>query len=169
MSKPKITIRPATLRTEGPDDAEALLALIKGLALYEHEPDAVKATAGDLRRHGTGPAKRFEAIIAELDGRPAGFALYFHNYSTWTGKPGIYLEDLFVEESARGHGLGRRLMSRVARIARERDCERLDLWVLHWNKTRDFYHRLGIEHMKEWLPYRTRRAGIEKLAAEDRD
>jgi GNAT superfamily N-acetyltransferase len=167
MTKPKITIRPAALRAEGADDAETLLALVKALALYEHEPDAVKATAADLRRHGTGPAKRFEAIIAELDGRPVGFALYFHNYSTWTGRPGLYLEDLFVAESARGHGLGRRLMTRLARIAKERDCGRLDLGVLHWNKTREFYHRLGIQHMKDWLPYRADRQGIDKLAAED--
>jgi GNAT superfamily N-acetyltransferase len=162
-----IVIRDARLAESGPDDAETLLELIKGLALYEREPHAVKATVHDLRRHGTGPRPRFEAIMAELDGRPAGFALFFHNYSTWTGKPGLYLEDLFVYEWARGHGLGRRLMARVARIARDRDCGRLDLWVLHWNETREFYHRLGIEHMKEWLPYRTDRAGIEKLARED--
>ena len=167
MTKPKIAIRPAALRAEGPDDAETHLALVKGLALYEHEPDAVKATVADFRRHGTGPAKRFEAIIAELDDRPVGFALYFHNFSTWTGKPGLYVEDLFVAESARGHGLGRRLMARLARIAQERDCARLDLSVLHWNKTRDFYHHLGMKHMKDWLPYRTGSDGIEKLAAED--
>jgi len=163
----RILIRTARLAENGPDDAETLIDLIKGLALYEHQPDAVKATAADLRRHGTGERPRFEAIIAELDGKPAGIALFFHNFSTWTGKPGLYLEDLFVFEWARGHGLGRKLMARLARIAKERDCGRLDLWVLHWNKTRDFYHRLGIEHMKEWLPYRTDRAGIEKLAKED--
>ncbi|MCC7046936.1 MAG: GNAT family N-acetyltransferase [Alphaproteobacteria bacterium] len=164
---PTVLIRTARLAESGPDDAPTLLDLIKGLALYEHEPDAVKTTVADLRRHGTGARPRFEAIIAELDGRPAGFALFFHNYSTWTGKPGIYLEDLFVHEWARGHGLGRRLMARLARIAQQRDCGRLDLWVLHWNKTRAFYHHLGLAHMKEWLPYRADRAGIEKLAADD--
>jgi len=166
--KPTITIRPALLAESGPDDAGTLLALVRGLALYEHEPAAVKATEDDLRRHGAGPHPKFAALIAELDGRPAGFALYFNNYSTWTGRPGLYLEDLFVEEWARGHGLGRRLMARVARIAEETGCGRLDLWVLHWNKTRNFYHRLGINHMSDWLPYRTDADGIARLAAEDR-
>jgi GNAT superfamily N-acetyltransferase len=159
---PPIAIRPAT-----PEDCGTLLELVKALALYEHEAGAVKATEEDFRLHGFGARPHFEALIAELDGRPAGFALYFHNFSTWTGKPGLYLEDLFVHEWARGHGIGRRLMTRVARIARERDCGRLDLWVLHWNKTREFYHRLGIEHMKDWLPYRCDRAGIERLAQQD--
>lgn len=163
---PRIQIRPARLAQSGADDAQTLLDLVKALALYEKEPDAVKATAEDLRRAGTGPRPYFEAIIAELDGKPAGFALYFHNFSTWTGKPGLYLEDLFVHEWARGHGIGKKLMARCARIALERGCGRLDLWVLDWNPTREFYHRLGINHMKDWLPYRTDAKGIERLAAD---
>ena len=165
-----ISIRPGRLNgpaESGQDDAETLLALIRGLALYENEPHAVKATVEDLRRHGGGQHPRFETLIAELDGKPAGFALYFHNYSTWTGKPGLYLEDLFVEEWARGYGLGRKLMTRCARIAHERGCGRFDLWVLHWNKTREFYHRLGLRHMEEWLPYRADTSALAKMAAED--
>jgi GNAT superfamily N-acetyltransferase len=163
-----IAIRQARLEPPGAglDDAETLLELVKALALYEKEPEAVKATADDLRRAGTGPRPYFEAILAELDGRPAGFALYFHNFSTWTGRPGLYLEDLFVHEWARGHGIGRKLMARCAQIARARGCGRLDLWVLHWNPTREFYHRLGITHMKDWLPYRADAKGIERLAGE---
>ncbi|MBL8704183.1 MAG: GNAT family N-acetyltransferase [Rhodospirillales bacterium] len=164
---PQITIRPALLRQTGPDDAELLKSLVQGLADYENEPDAVKATAEDFRRHGLGDRPRYEALIAELDGKPAGFALFFHNYSTWTGKPGIYLEDFFVYEWARGHGLGNPLNTRLAKVAKERDCGRIDLWVLHWNKTREFYHHMGIRHMDQWVPYRTDRDGIEKLAAED--
>lgn len=165
----RTAIRPARLHppeTRGADDADTLLELVKALALYEKEPEAVQATADDLRRAGTGPRPYFEAIIAELDGRPAGFALYFHNFSTWTGRPGLYLEDLFVHEWARGHGIGRKLMAECARIAKARGCGRLDLWVLHWNPTREFYHRLGIEHMKDWLPYRADAKGIERLAGE---
>ncbi|MCK6453353.1 MAG: GNAT family N-acetyltransferase [Alphaproteobacteria bacterium] len=167
---PSIVLRPGRLNRPGQtgaDDAETLLSLVRGLALYENEPDAVKATAEDLRRHGSGPNPRFETLIVELDGRPAGFALYYHNFSTWTGRPGLFLEDLFVEEWARGHGLGRRLMARCARIAKERGCVRFDLSVLHWNKTREFYHRLGLRHLEEWLPYRAAAEGLERLAAED--
>lgn len=166
---PRVNIRPAKLGAPGAagDDAQTLLDLVKALALYEKEPDAVKATADDLRRAGTGSRPYFEAVIAELDGKPAGFALYFHNFSTWTGKPGLYLEDLFVHEWARGHGLGKKLMAECARIALDRGCGRLDLWVLHWNPTREFYHRLGINHMKDWLPYRTDARGIERLADGD--
>ncbi|MGQ0676102.1 MAG: GNAT family N-acetyltransferase [Rhodospirillales bacterium] len=165
----QILIRPARLGAPGGagDDADTLLALVKALALYEKQPDAVKAAADDLRRAGSGPRPYFEALIAELDGRPAGFALYFHNFSTWTGRPGLYLEDLFVEEWARGHGIGRKLMAACARVALDRGCGRLDLWVLHWNPTRAFYHRLGIEHLKDWLPYRADAKGIARLAGED--
>ncbi len=163
---PRLQIRPARLDQSGQDDAQTLLELVKALALYEKQPDAVKATADDLRRAGTGARPYFEAVIAELDGKAAGFALYFHNFSTWTGKPGLYLEDLFVHEWARGHGVGKKLMAECARIALERGCGRLDLWVLEWNPTREFYHRLGIEHMKDWLPYRTDAKGIERLAGE---
>ena len=165
---PRITLRNAKLGKPGKDDAQTLLDLVKALALYEKAPYAVKARVADLRRHGSGKKKVFEAIIAELDGRPAGFALFFHNFSTWTGKPGLYLEDLFVHEWARGHGIGRKLMASCARIAKKRGCGRLDLWVLHWNPTRAFYHRLGINHMKDWLPYRADAKGIARLARGDK-
>lgn len=156
---PKTLIRPAVVA-----DAETILALVQALAIYEKEPlSSVKATAEDFRRDGFGAEKRFEALIAELDGAPVGFALYFHNYSTWEGRAGLFVEDLFVLESARGHGLGRQLITALAAIADARGCKRLDLNVLDWNPTRDFYHRLGIHHKTEWLPYRMTQPDLARL------
>lgn len=159
---PLVTIRPAR-----PADAPTIVRLIKALAAYENEPaSAVRITEADVLAHGFGERRYFEAVIAELDDEPVGFALYFHNYSTWEGRPGIYVEDLFVEPGARGHGVGRRLMAHIARVALERGCRRIDLWVLHWNTTREFYHRLGLRHMDEWLPYRMAAPEIARLAGE---
>ena len=157
----KTAVRPAT-----PADVETILGFIKGLAAFEKEPDAVKATLDDLRRDGFGEQPKFEVLIAELDGEPVGFALFFPTYSTWEGRPGIYLEDLFVAEHARGQGLGRKLMAALAAIAVARGCRRLELSVLHWNPTREFYHHLGMAHMQEWLPYRLAGEALQALAAE---
>src|ERR1700674_3414316 len=109
---PEIEIRAAT-----PADVGALLQLVKDLAAFEREPDAVTATEADYRRDGFGPDRRFESRLALLDGRPAGFTLFFPNYSTWEGRAGLYLEDIFVAEWARHHGVGRRLMQDLAAIA----------------------------------------------------
>lgn len=159
---PKTLIRPAT-----PDDAQTIIALVQALAIYEKEPlSSVKITPEDVLRDGFGPQKRFEALIALLDDEPVGFALYFHNYSTWEGRAGIYVEDLFVLERARGHGLGRQLITALAKIADARGCKRLDLNVLDWNPTRDFYHRLGIHHKTEWLPYRMTQPDLARLGRE---
>lgn len=158
-----VTIRPAR-----PDDAAFILEMIHELAAFEREPDAVKATEDDLLRDGWGPAPKFEALIAELEGSPAGFALFFHNYSTWEGRAGIYLEDLYVAERARGHGIGRRLVAALAALAVERDCRRLDLSVLDWNPARRFYERIGLKQMKEWLPYRLTGEALMRLAEEAR-
>lgn len=153
------------IRPAEPADAETIVALVQALAIYEKEPlSSVKLTAADILRDGFGTPRRFEALIAELDGKPAGFALFFHNYSTWEGRAGLFVEDLFVLEDARGHGLGRQLITALAAIADARGCRRLDLNVLDWNPTRDFYHRLGITHMKEWLPYRMTQPALARLA-----
>jgi len=157
----KTAVRPAT-----PADVETILGFIKGLAAFEREPDAVKATLDDLLRDGFGEQPKFEVLIAELDGEPVGFALFFPTYSTWEGRPGIYLEDLFVAEHARGQGLGRKLMAALAAITVARGCRRLELSVLHWNPTREFYHHLGMGHMQEWLPYRLAGEALQALAAE---
>ncbi|MEK9969902.1 MAG: GNAT family N-acetyltransferase [Ferrovibrio sp.] len=156
---PKTLIRPATA-----DDADTIVSLVQALAIYEKEPlSSVRLTADDIRRDGFGPVKYFETLIAELDGEPVGFALYFHNYSTWEGRAGLFVEDLFVLERARGHGLGRQLITALAAIADARGCKRLDLNVLDWNPTREFYHRLGINHKTEWLPYRMTQPAIARL------
>ena len=156
-----------TIRTATEADAGLLLQLIRELAIYENAPDAVVATEADLVRHGFGPERAFEALLAFADGRPAGFTLFFTNFSTWLGKPGLYLEDVFVSEWARGLGIGRRLMARLAAIAIERDYGRLDFWVLHWNPVRGFCEKLGVRCMDEWLPYRAEGEALRRLALED--
>jgi GNAT superfamily N-acetyltransferase len=157
-----IRIRFATL-----DDAGLLLRLIRDLAAYERAPNAVVATEEDLRRYGFGLERQFEALLAFLDGEPAGFALFHPRFSTWLGRPGVYLEDLFVTQAARGKGVGRRLMTRLAAIAVERGWERIDFQVLERNPARGFYRRLGIEHLGDWLRYGGDAAALRRLAAVD--
>ena len=148
-------------------DAGHIIRLIKGLAAYENEPESsVKITEADIQRDGFTDPKRFECLIAELGGDVVGFALFFPNYSTWEGRPGLYLEDLFVEERARGSGLGKDLMAALARLALDRGYGRMDLSVLDWNPTRDFYHAVDCTHMDTWLPYRMDGAAIAALAAD---
>jgi GNAT superfamily N-acetyltransferase len=154
-----ITIRPATAA-----DVDTILHFIKSLAAFEREPNAVKTTPEDLLRDGFSEQPKFETLIAEMDGTPVGFALFFPTYSTWEGTAGIHLEDIFVEESVRGQGVGERLMQALAAIAIERGCARLELQVLDWNPAREFYHRLGMEHMQEWLSYRVSGEALRKLA-----
>src|SRR5438067_55327 len=149
------------------DDAGLLLRLIRELAAYERAPDAVIATEADLVRHGFGRQPQFEAILAFFDGEPAGAALFHTRFSTWLGRPGLYLEDLYVTEAARGRGVGRRLMARLAAIAVERGWGRIDFHVLDWNPARRFYERLGMSHVGEWLRYSTDEEGLRRLAAED--
>ncbi|GGF17236.1 N-acetyltransferase [Aliidongia dinghuensis] len=158
---PRIHLRDAT-----PDDVPVILALIRELAAFEREPDAVVATEADLLRDGFGPEKRFGCRVAELDDRVVGFALWFFSYSTWLGRAGIYLEDLYVAESARGHGIGRRLIIDMAQLAVRHGAQRLDLAVLDWNPARGFYERLGIKHRSDWLPYRIDGEALERVAAE---
>lgn len=152
------------------DDADTIVDLVRALAIYEKEPlTSVKLTADDIRRDGFGAARRFEVLLAEEDGKAQGFALFFPNYSTWEGRAGLFIEDLFVRKEARGRGLGRQLVTAVAAIAQARGCPRIDLNVLDWNPTRDFYHRIGLYHMTDerqsWLPYRMRESEIAALAA----
>jgi GNAT superfamily N-acetyltransferase len=154
-----IEIRAATAA-----DAGTLLELVKALAAYEKKPDAVKATAADLLRDGFGPAPRFEALLAFVDGKPAGFALFFADYSTWEGRTGLFLEDLFVAEAARRRGVGRALLAELAGIVVARGWGRLNLNVLTWNPARAFYHAIGFEHMAEWTPYRIEGDALRRLA-----
>ncbi len=162
MAQRVIRIRPAQA-----SDAALIVRFVRALAVYEKEPpETVRVTEVDIVRDGFGERPRFEALIAELDGVAAGFALFFPNYSTWEGRPGLYVEDIFVEESARRHGVGRRLMAAVARIARERGFARLDLAMLDWNPARGFYRRLGFRHMESWQPFRPEGRALESLALE---
>jgi enamine deaminase RidA (YjgF/YER057c/UK114 family)/GNAT superfamily N-acetyltransferase len=155
---------PVAIRLATPADAALMLDLVRALARFEKQADAVKATVEDILREGFGERPAFECLVAELDGRAAGFAVFFHNYSTWTGRKGLYLEDIFVHEWARGRGVGDAMMRALARLALDRGCGRLDLAVLDWNPARAFYERLGFRHMNEWLPYRIDGAGLRRLA-----
>ena len=157
------------LRFATVEDIELLLQLIRELATYEKAPEAVVATEDDLRRHGFGPEPRFEALLAFFDDEPAGFALFYPDFSTWRGRPGLFLEDLYVREWARGRGVGRRLMTRLAALAVERDWPALHFNVLDWNPARGFYRRLGIERRNEWLPHSATGEALRRLAAQDRD
>jgi GNAT superfamily N-acetyltransferase len=156
------TIRPAT-----PADAETIVRLIRGLAEFEREPDAVEATPETIAAQLASERPPFEALLAEQDGRAVGFALFFESYSTWTARPGIYLEDLFVEEDARGGGAGGALLAAVARVAIERGCGRLELAALDWNtRAIDFYRAHGAQAMDEWTVYRFSGAALEALASD---
>ncbi|MDP6692024.1 MAG: GNAT family N-acetyltransferase [Alphaproteobacteria bacterium] len=163
----------AIIRWAVPGDAGHIVRLIRALAAYENEPaSSVKVTEADILRDGFGlldgdqgqPDRRFECLIAEHGGVPVGLCLFFHNYSTWEGRAGLYVEDLFVEPTLRGQGLGRDLMAAVARVALDRGCARVDLSVLDWNPTRAFYDRIEMIHMEAWRPYRMEQDAITTLA-----
>jgi GNAT superfamily N-acetyltransferase len=146
-------------------DAGQILKFIRALAAFERAPDAVEATEEGLIRDGFGPNPFFQCLIAHYDGRPAGFALYFFNYSTWVGRPGIYVEDLFVLPEFRRKGIGRALLKQVALIAVENGCQRLQWEVLDWNTPAiDFYRELGAEFLDEWRNVRLGNEAIERLA-----
>jgi GNAT superfamily N-acetyltransferase len=154
------------IRLATPADVPLILDLIRALALYERDPDAVKATEIDLMRDGFGEHPCFECLIAEDgNGEPAGFALYFYNYSTWRGRSGIHLEDLFVLPHHRGQGIGKALLARVAARAVEQRCVRLQWDVLEWNQTAiDFSQGMGAKFLEEWRIMRVNDEAIQKLA-----
>jgi GNAT superfamily N-acetyltransferase len=146
-------------------DAALILEFVRALAAYERAPDAVTATEQGLLRDGFGPHPFYYCLIAEHEGRPAGFALYFFNYSTWMGRPGIYLEDIFVYPELRGRGIGKALLKRVAAIAVEKGCQRLQWEVLDWNTPAiDFYRAMGAEFLDEWRNVRVSGEALTSLA-----
>lgn len=154
-----LTIRPATV-----DDAALLRSFIWELADFEKEPDEVRVTAQDLARDGFGDSPKFRALIAEWEGQPAGYALFFGYYSTWRGA-GIYLEDVFVRPALRGRGIGTALLARVARVARDENCVLLKWEVLHWNKPAiDLYKAMGGQFMDEWRSVLLMGDALQKLA-----
>lgn len=140
---------------------------IRALAEYEKLLHEVRFDEAALAERLFGERRYAEVLIGEVDGRPEGFALFFHNFSTFEGKPGVYLEDLFVNPAARGAELGKALLARLAQIAVERDCPRLEWWVLDWNEPAiNFYKSLGASPMDEWTTYRVDGAALKRLAGE---
>jgi diamine N-acetyltransferase len=160
-----VSIRPAE-----PSDADTLVSLILELAAYEQLLDEAEPSADNLRRQlGSEAHPQCEALLAETsDGEAVGFALFFHNYSTFLTNFGLYLEDLFVRPTYRGEGIGFALLQRVAQIAHERGCRRLDWAVLDWNtEAIDFYDRFGAEPLDEWTTMRLDEDAIEEVAEAD--
>jgi len=156
-----------TLRTATPNDAALIVDFVKKLAEYEKEPEAAVLTETDVLRDGFGDRPFFGCVLAEWNGSPAGFALYFFNYSTWQGKPGLYLEDLFVLPEFRKLGIGKALLKEMARVAASNGCGRLVWQVLDWNTPSiRFYESLGARWMKEWLTYRLEGDALIRLSTE---
>jgi GNAT superfamily N-acetyltransferase len=158
---PMLSIRFATA-----DDLPLIAQFIRDLAAYEKLAHEVRFDEAGLGQRLFGPRPYAEVLIGEIDGVAQGFALFFHNFSTFEGKPGIYLEDLFVRPEARGSGLGKALLKRLAALAVERDCARLEWWVLDWNTPSiGFYKALGAKPMDEWTVFRVDGAALENLAS----
>ena len=154
------------IREATEEDVPLILSLIRELAEYEKLSDEVVATEDGLRENLFGERRYAEVLIAEHGGTPAGFALFFHNFSTFLGKPGIYLEDLYVKPEFRGAGIGKELLVHLARLAKRRDCGRLEWWVLDWNEPAiGFYRSVGAEPMDDWTVYRVSGSALEDLAA----
>ncbi len=146
-------------------DTPQILTFIRSLADYEKMTHEVIATEADIRAGLFGPKRVAEAVIAEWEGTPAGFALFFHNFSTFVGKPGIYLEDLFVLPALRGKGIGRALLSHLAKLTRDRGCARLEWAVLDWNEPAiGFYRALGAVAMDQWTVNRVTGDALKRLA-----
>lgn len=155
-----------TIRLATPEDAPLLHELITGLAVYEREPDAVKATVEDIRTSLFGDAATAHALICEADGKAAGFAVYFYNYSTWLGRNGIYLEDLFVRPEERGRGAGLALLRHLAQQAVEKNCGRFEWSVLDWNQSAiEFYRAAGARPMSEWTIFRMEGQALADFAS----
>ncbi len=155
-----LKLRPAT-----PEDAPLILQFIRELAEYERDPKAAVATEADILRHAFSEHPLIHVVLAEWEGRPAGFALYFFNFSTWQGKPGLYLEDLFVRPALRGFGIGKALLKHLARIAVERGCTRYVWQVLDWNEPSiKFYEAMGARQMKNWITCRVDGEALARMA-----
>jgi GNAT superfamily N-acetyltransferase len=157
-----VNIRPARR-----EDAATIASLVRELADYEKLLPEAKATTEDFLRELDSPSPVIHVLIAEWNGEPVGFALYFFNFSTFVGRPGLYLEDLFVRPAQRAHGIGRALLRALARIAEQRNCGRMEWAVLDWNEPAlRFYKSLDARQMKEWIVHRLTPVEIAKLAAE---
>jgi GNAT superfamily N-acetyltransferase len=159
--EPETSIRPAT-----PEDAELVFEFIRGIAEFERLLPELSATVDDIRAALAGDQPRVEVLLAFQGGVPAAFALFFHNFSTFVGRRGLYLEDLYVKPEFRGKGLGKRLLLELVTLAWKRKCGRMEWVALDWNRTAiEFYEQLGARPMKEWVLFRLSEDGIEKLAS----
>jgi GNAT superfamily N-acetyltransferase len=155
------------IRKASAQDIPLILEFIRELAEFERSPEKVVATPENLWRDGFSGEPKFHVLIAEWDGKAAGFALYFYNYSTWLGQPGLYLEDLFVRPAYRGRGIGRAMLVHLAKIAVEEGCARYQWQVLDWNiPAIKFYEALGAKVLKEWLTMRVSGEELRTLAAQ---
>jgi GNAT superfamily N-acetyltransferase len=155
------------IRPAAPADAATIASLVRELADYEKLSHEAHGTPADFQRELESPNPVIRVLIAEWNGEPAGFALYFFNFSTFVARPGLYLEDLFVRPALRSHGIGRALLRELARIARDRGCGRMEWAVLDWNEPAlRFYRSLGARPMKEWIVHRLTADGISRLAGE---
>jgi GNAT superfamily N-acetyltransferase len=160
MKETVLSIRPATVT-----DVPVILQLIRDLAAYERAPNEVTATKEQLVDVLFGKKPAAEVLLAFENETPVGFAVFFHNFSTWLGRPGLYLEDLFVKPEMRGKGYGRALLVDLAKVALERGCGRMEWAVLNWNDPAiQFYRKLGAKPMDEWTVFRLTHDGIAKLA-----
>jgi GNAT superfamily N-acetyltransferase len=154
-----------TIRNTTAADVPLILDFIRGLAEYEREPKAVVATKQDLIRDGFGANPKYRCVIAEWDSRPAGFAFFFYNYSTWRGRPGLYLEDLFVLPEMRGKGIGKALLQHLAQIALSENCYGIRWMVLEWNEPAiKFYESLGAEILGAWETMLIMDEALQRLA-----
>lgn len=153
-----LDIRPAT-----PDDAEVIYNFIVELATYEKEPDAVETTPNVIARQMAETPPPFECLLADFEGQSLGFALFFHNYSTWRGKKGLYIEDIYVSPAHRGKGIGKALFFALKRIAVERDCGRMEWAVLNWNTPAiEFYRSHGATALDDWTIFRLRSEELQQ-------
>lgn len=161
-------IPPVHIRRAEAGDAEAFLRLIDALADYEKLDRPDEGARRRLIRDGFGPEPRFEAFLAFIDAEPVAYAIIYETYSSFLALPTLYLEDIFVLPEQRGRRAGLALFLHCARLARDRGCGRMDWTVLHWNElARQFYHRLGAEHLEEWQLFRLNRGQIEALPLDD--
>ena len=159
---PTVEIRPATVQ-----DVPVILQLIKALADYEHLLHEVQATEDGLRESLFGEHPRAEVVLAHLDGRPVGFAVFFHNFSTFVGRPGLYLEDLFVVPECRRRGIGRKLLAHLAAIAVARHCGRMEWAVLNWNEDAiHVYRAIAARSLDDWTVFRLTGDELRQLAAQ---
>ncbi|MGB9485652.1 MAG: GNAT family N-acetyltransferase [Terriglobia bacterium] len=158
------------IRNASANDIPLILQFIRELAEYEKAPEQAVATPEDIRRDGFSTNPKFRVLIAEWEGEPAGFTLFFNHYSTWVGRPTLFLEDLFVQPRFRGKGIGKALLLRLAKVAVDEGCGRFEWQVLDWNTPAiEFYESLGAKVMKEWLTMRVSGEELRVLASQAED